>query len=268
MSLEKKAIRVLDRLARGLSGAAHARDVGRVVGRELGVLSVRVLDGVVGRLAGHEVRTTTRAIAADRPPALPRPAVVVAPEPQRPAPVVAVEPRGAEASVPAPAVPDVDEPRVAIPLAPPHAGAVAEPSAPPPAVELEAPPAPRDSLLPGEIAQLRPARATDPMPALPARFGIDRVVLLSGETEWAFCYWETEPSRVAADAHAELRLVDADGGLVTRMIVEPLQGRRHVQLPVVGRRYRAELVLIDGSAGGVTLSTSRWVEARPPRATP
>ena len=244
MSLEKKAIRVLDRLARGLSGAATARDVGRAVGRELGGLGVRVLDGVVGRLAGHDVRTTTRAIAVERPAALPRPdpePVAIAPEPVATAPepaTIALEP-------------------VTIAL---------EPVSPEP--EVAAPePAPRDSLLPGEIAQLRPARTTDPMPSLPARFGIDRVVLLAGETEWAFCYWETEPGRVAVDAHAELRLVDAEGGLVTRMIVEPLQGRRHVQLPVVGRRYRAELVLIDGSVGGVTLSASRWVEARPSRAT-
>ena len=244
MSLEKKAIRVLDRLARGLSGAATARDVGRAVGRELGGLGVRVLDGVVGRLAGHDVRTTTRAIAVERPAALPRPdpePVAIAPEPVATAPepaTIALEP-------------------VTLAL---------EPVSPEP--EVAAPePAPRDSLLPGEIAQLRPARTTDPMPSLPARFGIDRVVLLAGETEWAFCYWETEPGRVAVDAHAELRLVDAEGGLVTRMIVEPLQGRRHVQLPVVGRRYRAELVLIDGSVGGVTLSASRWVEARPSRAT-
>jgi hypothetical protein len=252
MSLEKKAIRALDRLARGLSGAASARDVGRMVGRELGGLGVRVLDGVVGRLAGHEVRTTTRAIAVEHPPALPRPA---------PVPVVAVETnapeaRDTEARALETHAPEAREPELPAP-------AVAEPTS-----DTDATPAPSDALLPGEIARLRPARTTDPMPTLPARFGIDRVVLLAGETEWAFCYWETEPGRVAAEAHAELRLVDADGGLVTRMIVEPLQGRRHVQLPVVGRRYRAELVVIDGSVGGVTLSTSRWVEARPPRGAP
>jgi hypothetical protein len=259
MSLEKKAIRVLDRLARGLSGAATARDVGRAVGRELGGLGVRVLDGVVGRLAGHDVRTTTRAIAVERPAALPRPdpePVAIAPEPVATAPepaTIALEPVATIA--PEPATIALEPVTLAL-----------EPVSPEP--EVAAPePAPRDSLLPGEIAQLRPARTTDPMPSLPARFGIDRVVLLAGETEWAFCYWETEPGRVAVDAHAELRLVDAEGGLVTRMIVEPLQGRRHVQLPVVGRRYRAELVLIDGSVGGVTLSASRWVEARPSRAT-
>jgi hypothetical protein len=65
----------------------------------------------------------------------------------------------------------------------------------PAAEPVAAEPAP--SLRPTDApADLQVPRTDEPLPALPARYGIDRVVMLAAESEWVFVYWETAPARL------------------------------------------------------------------------
>ncbi len=138
----------------------------------------------------------------------------------------------------------------------------------PPAPTSPAPPAPAEDLaaeaprpLPTDAPpDLVVPSATAPLPALPPRYGLDRVVLLAGESEWVFVYGETDPARTGGAARAELRLLSEEGALVGRAYVDPVQGRQHLRVPARGRRYHAELVHLDGTV----LSRSRDVVVRAP----
>jgi hypothetical protein len=180
-------------------------------------------------------------------------------EPAAAEPMV-VEPAAAE---PMAAEPITAEPMVIEPVAAAEPVAV-EPvaAAEPVAAEPVAEPAP--SLRPTDApADLQVPRTDEPLPALPARYGIDRVVMLAAESEWVFVYWETAPARLGRTNRAELRLLTEAGALVGRAYVDPVQGRQHLRVPARGQRYTAELVLLDGTV----LSRSRPVLVRAPEST-
>lgn len=188
---------------------------------------VRALDQIVSGLAGKPIHTEPRRLSAgeERAPAKPQVA--------------------SRSKVEAPKVERAEAPKVERVAAP--------------KVEKVIEARPED-----RIANLRPTDATAPMPSLPDRFGIDRVVLLAGHSEWVFAYWEIDPARLAEitkspSPRAELRLVDEAGTLVGRTTVDPLQGRQHLRIPELGKRYRAELISIDAATDGMTISRSRWV---------
>ena len=175
------------------------------------------------------------------------PVAVEAPEVAPPAPA---ESPSVEAPVEATAAPV--EPAIVEPVA------VEAPAAEPVAAE------PAPSLRPTDApADLQVPRTDEPLPALPARYGIDRVVMLAAESEWVFVYWETAPARLGRTNRAELRLLTEAGALVGRAYVDPVQGRQHLRVPARGQRYTAELVLLDGTV----LSRSRPVLVRAPEST-
>ena len=175
------------------------------------------------------------------------PVAVEAPEVAPPAPA---ESPSVEAPVEATAAPV--EPAILEPVA------VEAPAAEPVAAE------PAPSLRPTDApADLQVPRTDEPLPALPARYGIDRVVMLAAESEWVFVYWETAPARLGRTNRAELRLLTEAGALVGRAYVDPVQGRQHLRVPARGQRYTAELVLLDGTV----LSRSRPVLVRAPEST-
>ncbi len=177
--------------------------------------------------------------------------------------VAEVYPVAVEAPEAAPTAPA--EPAPVAETAPAEPAPVAEtaPAEPAPVAET-APAEPAPSLRPTDApADLQVPRTDEPLPALPARYGIDRVVMLAAESEWVFVYWETAPARLGRTNRAELRLLTEAGALVGRAYVDPVQGRQHLRVPARGQRYTAELVLLDGTV----LSRSRPVLVRAPEST-
>lgn len=293
MTKDERPWRALEGAAKRLNeaGPSLLRSVGRELKKEAQRLGVRALDRVVSRFAGHPVHTEASAKLADpRPKALVEPT----PEPRRPSrpplprrqesnpPVASARPARRPDSTPPPA-PEAPV-RVPVPVPLPMEAAEPQSSTPrelyePRAPDPQAPPPaelPEEtaSWLPAERAaarrvasQARPESAKDPLPALPDPFGIDRIVLLAGDSELVFTYWEIDPARLShlsggAALRGELRLLDDRGGLVARAYVDPAQGRQHLRIPVLGQRYRAELRLIDGTTDGVLVSESRTVLAK------
>lgn len=302
MTKDERAWRALEGAAKRLNeaGPSLLRSVGRELKKEAQRLGVRALDRMVSRFAGHPVHTEASAKLADtRPKALAEP--TPEPRPSRPPlprrldsnpPVASAKPARRPDSTPPPA-PQAPPVRVPVPVpvpieaaqarssAPTHSAAPLQSSAPAhsAAPESQAPTSPElpeetASWLPAERAaarrvasQARPGSAKDPLPALPDPFGIDRIVLLAGDSELVFTYWEIDPARLSqlsggAALRGELRLLDDLGGLVARAYVDPAQGRQHLRIPVLGQRYRAELRLIDGTTDGVLVSESRTVLAK------
>lgn len=289
MTKDERTWRALEGAAKRLNeaGPSLLRSVGRELKKEAQRLGVRALDRVVSRFAGHPVHTEASAKLADpRPKALAEPT----PEPRRPSrpplprrqdsnpPVASARPARRPDSTPPPApeappAPQAPPVRVPVPVPVPMEAAEPQSSAPDPQVP-PALPEETASWLPAERAaarrvasQARPESAKDPLPALPDPFGIDRIVLLAGDSELVFTYWEIDPARLShlsggAALRGELRLLDDRGGLVARAYVDPAQGRQHLRIPVLGQRYRAELRLIDGTTDGVLVSESRTVLAK------
>lgn len=284
VGFDDKALRALERVARELNERSPEQVVHRAVERAKAV-GVRVLDDLVSRLAGRRVHTrpvlridagdaswVARAVAGTpasaRWAAAPRPDATARTDdgaPTESAAVVAVVEVVAPAEVEA--TPHVEATPVS--AAPGRETETetattepetAAPDAAPP--ETAAPDA--HSTRPSDTPpNLVAPSTTEPLPALPARYGIDRVVLLAGDSEWVFAYWETDPARLGDASRAELRLLTDDGALVGRAYVDPTQGRQHLRVPARGRRYLAELVRLDGTP----LSRSRAVFVRAPEST-
>ena len=292
MTKDERAWRALEGAAKRLNeaGPSLLRSVGRELKKEAQRLGVRALDRMVSRFAGHPVHTeASTKLAEPRPKALAEPTPEA--RPSRPPlprrldsnpPVASAKPaRRPDSTPPAPQAPPVRVPvpteaapaqsSAQAPNSAAHAPNSAQPPSPAPSPEL---PEETASWLPAERAaarrvasQARPGSAKDPLPALPDPFGIDRIVLLAGDSELVFTYWEIDPARLSllsggTALRGELRLLDDLGGLVARAYVDPAQGRQHLRIPVLGQRYRAELRLIDGTTDGVLVSESRTVLAK------
>lgn len=237
---ESRAWRALEGLARTLSNRSP-RQVVSELRAELTDRAVRAgvraLDQIVSNLAGRPVQTQKLLPPEDEHTRS------RSPSPSRsPNTVTAHE---------APTVTAHEAPTVAPPQ--------------PPAPEIKSdPPAPQTIADQDLADRVKPTDATAPLPSLPERFGIDRVVLLAGHSEWVFAYWEIDPSRLtnitrAPTPRAELRLVEESGALVSRTSVDPLQGRQHLRIPELGKKYRAELISIDPESDGALISRSRLV---------
>lgn len=242
VAIEHKAWRTLDRIARELNARSPRRIVDDLK-QEVRRVGVRALDQLVGRLAGRSIDTEPRQLSA---PAKERR--------KKDAPEIALSfDFGVRLERPDVAPPP--DARREAPLAPAPAEAPREVEAPAVDVEID--------------VQLAASRepATDVRPSMPPRSGIDRVVLVAGPSEWVFAYWEIEPARLSSpatpDSHprAELRLVDDQGAIISRTIVDPRQGRHHLRIPRIGRRYHAELCAIDLAEEGALISRSRSVIA-------
>ena len=140
------------------------------------------------------------------------------------------------------------------------------PKAKPPAPEPEIPEAIEvpEAL---EAPEAPEVMATEKDRPMPARFGIDRVVLLIRHADRGFAYWETDPARLEehGECVAELRLVDEHGECVAAAKVSPDRGRRNLDIPAPGRPYTAELVLLTESD---EIVLSRSAEATAPDAKP
>ncbi|MFO0728352.1 MAG: DUF4912 domain-containing protein [Myxococcota bacterium] len=275
MTNDDRPWRALEGAARRLNGTGPSllRAVGRELKREAERIGIRALDRVVSRLSGRAVHTEPTPKLPD-----PRPKELEegpAPRPRRPLrrmdstpPLAAERPASSEASgPPQPSARPV--PRDSTP--PPR------PTIPPPPLDPPAPAMSADtpSWLPAQRAasEARPQTASDPLPSLPDRFGIDRIVLLAGDSEWVFTYWEIDAARLQAmrgpqELRGELRLLDDRGALVARAYVDPHQGRQHLRIPKLGGRYKAELRLIDGTPDGILVSESRTVTAKAAAADP
>ncbi|MCC7385619.1 MAG: DUF4912 domain-containing protein [Deltaproteobacteria bacterium] len=263
VAIEHKAWRTLDRIARELNARSPRRIVDDLK-QEVRRVGVRALDQLVGRLAGRSIDTEPRQLSA--PTRARR---------KEDAPELALSfDFGVRLERPEAAPPDVAPPDVA------PADVAPADVAPPPDARREAPivPAPADApraagapaadvVIDAELtASAGPG--TDALASMPPRSGIDRVVLVAGPSEWVFAYWEIEPARLSsapataeAQPRAELRLVDDQGVIISRTIVDPRQGRHHLRIPQIGRRYHAELCVIDPAEEGALISRSRSVIA-------
>lgn len=228
--------------------AQFVNRVGRAVKRRVSETSVRVLDGVVSRIAGAPVHTETpeqsptkaRAPSSDHAQPAASTAAKVADEPRSASPVdtkTATEP-------------DVADPAAATPIAPVEAPA-----------PVGARPEATDAVSAERPAEAGPRGAGDTSPPAKKRFGIDRVVLLIRHANRAFAYWEIDERRVANAERAELLLIDTDGDVtVASADVAPRQGRHYFDVPESGRTYVAELVAFTGD-DAMTLSRSTPVQA-------
>jgi len=270
-------VRALDRLVSKLAGRpvdTAPRAIPRAA-RQIIDISARPVSVAPVRAPVHAPVHETKRPEPERVPPLPPAA--------EPVPVVAKPVEPIADVEPAVHVPPVHEPEILVETAPPSFSDTIIEAAPQHDTEIVVEPEPLfedPDTDPGIVTShitARPAelgrdtietmvapQADEPLPSLPPRFGIDRVVLLAGESEFVFAYWETDPKHLSGPARAELRLLTEGGGLVGRAYVDPVQGRQHLKVPARGKSYYAELVLLDGSADGRTLSRSRDVVVRVP----
>ncbi len=115
------------------------------------------------------------------------------------------------------------------------------------------------------------ARFEEDLGFLPDSYGVDRLVLLTRDPEWAFCYWEITHTLVnatmagLADPQPVLRVYARDAEDAPETSYDEatqIYGRRHyLRVPAPGRIYRVELGFLgrDGSFAAAMASNDAVV---------